>query len=160
MHTAKVCHLKQYGQETDPLREQALSLARSTGLNAVIDFPGFVADRRMVRDLMSSSHAMLFTHIGAESPRCLIEALMNATPILGYETDYSKNLAEEAGGGLHVETGNFQELGRLLVQLDQGRAHFADLVQRACRDGQRFDANEVFRIRSELIISHLKDTSE
>jgi glycosyltransferase involved in cell wall biosynthesis len=143
-----------------PLREQALSLARSIGLNDVIDFPGFVADRRVVRDLISSSHAMLFTHIGAESPRCLIEALMNATPILGYETDYSKNLVEVAGGGLHVKTGNFQELAKLIIRLDRDRAHFANLVQRACRDGRSFDANEVFRIRSELIITHLKDTAD
>ena len=104
---------------------------------------------------VGASHAMVFTHVTPESPRCLIEALMHATPIIGYDTKYSQDLIAEGDGGLHVPSGNYLALGELLFELDQKRERFTELVDGALKVGGRFGATEVFRFRSELLQHHL-----
>jgi glycosyltransferase involved in cell wall biosynthesis len=138
-----------------PLRVQAISLVDQLGCSDLIALPGFVRERQRVMDLIASSHIMLFTHVGPESPRCLLEALMHATPIVGYESGYSRELVSKNGGGLLVEGGNFEELGAALVRIDQDRRFLADLLARARMDGRRFGADEVFRARSDLIMKYL-----
>jgi len=138
-----------------PLRPQCVSLIEELGLQSCVSLPGFVKERQQVMDLIASSHAMMFTHVTPESPRCLVEALMHATPILGYESAYSKQLLKESGGGLHVKNGNFEQLGELLVQMDQDRPRLIELMESARITGRRFGAQEVFRVRSELILKHL-----
>jgi glycosyltransferase involved in cell wall biosynthesis len=138
-----------------PLRSDAISLVDRVGCSDLIALPGFVRERRRVMDLIASSHVMLFTHVGAESPRCLLEALMHATAIVGYESGYSRELVSKNGGGLHVESGNFEALGAALVRIDRDRRFLADLLSRAHMDGRRFGASEVFRARSGLIMKHL-----
>ncbi len=138
-----------------PLRKEAVSLVNQLGCSEIIALPGFVRERQQVMDLVASSHVMLFTHIGPESPRCLLEALMHSTAIIGYESGYSKELVSKSGGGLHVPSGNFEKLGAALVQCDRDRPFLAELVARARMDGQRFGADEVFRQRSGLIMKHL-----
>lgn len=138
-----------------PLRMQAIALVNQLGCSDLIALPGFVSERQKVMNLIESSHLMLFTHIGRESPRCLLEALINSTAIVGYESSYSKELVSRHGGGLHVKSGDFEELGAVLVKLDRDRWLLADLIARARMDGRRFGGNEVFRARSELIIKYL-----
>ncbi len=77
---------------------------------------------------------------------------MHSTAIIGYESRYSKELVSRNGGGLHVESGNFEELGAALVKGDRDRLFLAELVGRARMDGRRFGADEVFRLRSGLIM--------
>jgi colanic acid/amylovoran biosynthesis glycosyltransferase len=98
---------------------------------------------------------MLFTHITPESPRCLLEALMHGTPILGYETAFSKDLVAQNGGGIHVESGNSEALAEMLIKLDRDRATLAQLVRNARLDGKQFSSREVFRHRSNLIKRYL-----
>ena len=139
-----------------PLRKEAISLVTQLGCSEIIALPGFVRERQQVMDLVASSHVMLFTHIGPESPRCLLEALMHSTAIIGYESGYSKELVSKSGGGLHVTSGNFEKLGAAIVQCDRDQPFTcAELVARARMDGQRFGADEVFRQRSGLIMKHL-----
>ena len=138
-----------------PLRAKCLSLIEELGLQSCVSLPGFVKERQEVMDVIASSHAMMFTHVTPESPRCLVEALMHATPILGYESVYSKELLQESGGGMHVKNGNFEQLGELLVQLDHDRPRLIELMESARVTGRRFGAQEVFRARSELIVKHL-----
>lgn len=137
-----------------PLRVATEKLAAEMGLEGVINFPGFVADRERVMRTVAESHAMIFTHVTPESPRCLLEALMHATPIIGYETGYSKSLTQE-GGSLHVPNGDYLGLGKLIFDLDNNRESFARLVEGAMIAGRQFSGSEVFRFRSELIKRHL-----
>jgi glycosyltransferase involved in cell wall biosynthesis len=138
-----------------PLRMQAIALVNQLGCSDLITLPGFVSERQKVMNLIESSHLMLFTHIGRESPRCLLEALIHSTTIVGYDSTYSKELVSRHGGGLHVKSGDFEALGAVLVKLDRDRWLLADLIARARMDGRRFGASEVFRARSELIIKYL-----
>jgi glycosyltransferase involved in cell wall biosynthesis len=138
-----------------PLRAKAVSLAEQLGLSELISFPGFVRERQQVLELIASSHAMVFTHISPESPRCLVEALMHATPILGYGSAYSRDLVKLNGGGLHATLGDFEGLGELLVKVDRDRSFLAELIYLALKDGRQFSGSKVFRVRSELIVKHL-----
>ncbi len=138
-----------------PLRAESLALVERMRLGDVISFPGFVEDRQRVMELIASSHAMLFTHLAPESPRCLVEALMHATPVIGYDTDHSKDLVKENGGGLHARPHDFRALGELLVGLNRDRSGLAALIRSAAMDGRHFGTREVFRRRSELIMQHL-----
>jgi glycosyltransferase involved in cell wall biosynthesis len=138
-----------------PLRDEIAALVVELGVSQAIILPGFESDRQRVMNLIGSSHLMLFTHITPESPRCLLEALMHGTPILGYETAFSKDLVARNGGGIHVESGNYEALGEMLVKLDRDRAALAQLARNARLDGKQFSSREVFRHRSNLIKSHL-----
>lgn len=138
-----------------PLRDEIAALVAEYGMSEVITLPGFESDRQRVMNLIGSSHLMLFTHITPESPRCLLEALMHGTPILGYETAFSKDLVAKNGGGIHVESGNFEALAEMLIKLDKDRAALAQLVRSARLDGKQFSSREVFRHRSNLIKRYL-----
>jgi glycosyltransferase involved in cell wall biosynthesis len=138
-----------------PLRDAIAALVVELGVSEAIILPGFESDRQRVMNLIGSSHLMLFTHITPESPRCLLEALMHGTPILGYETAFSKDLVAKNGGGIHVESGNFEALAEMLIKLDKDRAALAQLVRNARLDGKQFSSREVFRHRSNLIKRYL-----
>lgn len=138
-----------------PLREEIGSLVAELGVSEVISLPGFESDRQRVMNLIGSSHLMPFTHITPESPRCLIEALMHGTPIVGYETGFSKDLVARNGGGIHVESGNFEALAEMLIELDKDRPTLARLLRNAALDGKNFSSSEVFLHRSKLIKQHL-----
>ncbi|MGD0119517.1 MAG: glycosyltransferase [Candidatus Binatus sp.] len=138
-----------------PLRDEMLALIAELGVSEAISLPGFESDRQRVMNLIGSSHLMPFTHITPESPRCLLEALMHSTPIVGYETAFSKDLVARNGGGMHVESGDFEALAEMIIRLDKDRKGLSQLVGNAALDGKQFSSREVFRHRSELIKDHL-----
>ena len=59
------------------------------GLGDVVSLPGFVSSRAKVMEFLRGIHVLVFCHRTPESPRCLVEALMSGTGILGYESDYA-----------------------------------------------------------------------
>jgi glycosyltransferase involved in cell wall biosynthesis len=124
-------------------------------LQNTVSLPGFVADRGRVLELLRDSDLMLFTHLTPESPRCLIEALRCATPIVGYQSAYPADLISEHGGGRLVPMGDVTALGEVLRTLASNRNALRDLICRAYREGERFSSSAVFRHRSELIKRHL-----
>jgi len=68
------------------------------GLREVVDFPGFLSDRSELLEKLRLAHMMLFTHVTPESPRCLLEALICGTPIVGYANGFAKDLTAGRGG--------------------------------------------------------------
>ncbi|MBC7971665.1 MAG: glycosyltransferase [Verrucomicrobia bacterium] len=124
-------------------------------LGSVIELVGFESDRDRVLERIRDSHLMLFTHITSESPRCLIEALISGTPIVGYQSDYAEDLVNDRGGGEFVPVGQWERLGALLATLSHDRPHLARLIQQAGENGKRFNSEVVFRERSDLLKAHL-----
>jgi glycosyltransferase involved in cell wall biosynthesis len=120
-----------------------------------VSLPGFVRDRVVILEALRDAHVMLFCHKTPESPRCLIEALMSGTPIVGYESAFPKDLIVENGGGRLVARNDVPALTEALVALAGNRADLAELVRRAARDGEHFDDETVFHHRAELIRTHL-----
>jgi glycosyltransferase involved in cell wall biosynthesis len=133
------------------LMEDMRREVEAQGLTGVIDLPGFVSDRDRVIDLIRESDVMMFTHLEPESPRVLIEALMSACPIIGYDRPHPRDLISDHEGGVITPLGDWKALGEALAALAADRTRLVDLIRRAALDGTRFNSEIMNRNRSELI---------
>ena len=77
-------------------------------LELYISFPGIEKDRQLVIDFLRTLDVFMFCHVTPESPRCLIEALMSGLPLIGYDSEYAKDLVAEHGGGKFVQLERFR----------------------------------------------------
>ncbi len=134
---------------------QMKELIAAHGLESRIQTPGFVSDRNAVLKEIQDAHLFLFCHKTPESPRCLIEALISGTPIVGYDGVYARDLVSTNGGGEFVEIGRTKELTEVVAGLEADRSTLTNLIQKASLDGAPFDDESVFRHRSELIRKYL-----
>ncbi|SET42392.1 glycosyltransferase [Oceanicella actignis] len=123
----------------------------AAGLDERVSTPGFAADRGAVLEALRAAHVFLFCHKTPESPRCLIEALISGTPIVGYDGAFARDLIADHGGGRLAPLNDAAALTEILAQLAADRPALAELFARAARDGAPFDDVSVFRHRSELI---------
>lgn len=133
------------------MRPQVDAEVRRLGLEDTVLFPGFVSNRPKLLEALRLSHLMVFTHVTPESPRCLLEALISGTPIVGYETKYSSDLTSELGGGSFVSMHNWEALGRRIADLIANRTKLKSLIREAALNGKRFNDKAVFAERSDLI---------
>ena len=140
-----------------PLRADVERRVDAAGLRDRVALPGFTTDRQAVLDAIRAADVFLFTHVTPESPRCLIEALISATPIVGYDSHYPADLISNHGGGRLTPIGDVETLAETLAALARDRAALADLVARARRDGDRFTSEAVFRHRSDLMKQYLPE---
>ncbi|MBY6137366.1 glycosyltransferase [Nocardioides marinus] len=134
-----------------PMLADMRRAAEQAGIGDVVAMPGFVADREAVIAALRQAHLFVFCHKTPESPRCLIEALMSGTPIVGYDSAYARELVEGFGGGRFVANGSVAALADVISDLSHARGALLDLQRAARRDGQRFDQDSVFRDRSEIL---------
>lgn len=125
------------------------------GLQDRLRLPGMVTDRAAVLAALRRAQVFLFCHRTPESPRCLIEALASATPIIGYDGGFARDLIARNGGGLLVPMGDAAALAAALAGLAADRGRVAGLIGRAALDRAGFDDETVFRHRSEMIRAHL-----
>lgn len=137
-----------------PLLGEMKSRADALGLTELA-LPGFVDDRGAVLAALRRAHLFLFCHKTPESPRCLIEALMSGTPIVGYEGAYARDLISAEGGGALVPLGDVPALAEAVRTLAEGRSELVALQERARADGLAFDQDSVFRHRSDVIKAEL-----
>lgn len=130
------------------------ALVAELGLEDWIELPGYVGDRQVLLHHLRSAHVLMFTHITPESPRCLVEAFVSGTPIVGYHSRYAQNLSE-AGGSVLVPVGDWSQLAEKLATIWSDRSSLVELIRQAATQRDRFNDQAVFRERSELIKRHL-----
>lgn len=133
-----------------PLLEGARLKVQQLGLDSRIFFPGPALDRQILLERLRAAHLMLFCHLTPESPRCLIEALVSGTPIVGYGSGYSEDLIAENGGG-KLTPMKPAALAETLVGINDNRARLASLIADAARDGRDMNDAAVFAHRSDLM---------
>lgn len=136
------------GPELDMARRRVAE----RGLADRVHFPGPTPDHAALIAELRAADLFLFCHKTRESPRCLVEALLSGTPIVGYDSDYPRDLIAANGGGL-LTANEPAALAAALVALASDRARLRDLMARAARDGHPLVDVEVFRHRSDLIKS-------
>ena len=141
------------GDGTD-LAEMRARIA-AAGLEDRVSFPGFTRNRADVLQALRSAHLMMFCHKTPESPRNLIEALISATPIVGYSGAYAKDLIAVNQGGVLVPTNDVAALVKAVAGLAEDLTRLADLIERAAMDGAPFNDVEVFHHRSAMIRKHM-----
>ena len=139
------------GFQYDAMRERI----RAADLADRVEAPGMVRDRRKVLEALRAAQVFLFCHKTPESPRCLIEALISATPIVGYEGAFARDLIAEHGGGVLTPANDIPALADAVAALAADRGRLQDLIARAARDGDPFDDESVFRHRADLIHRYL-----
>lgn len=127
----------------------------AAGLEDNVTFTGFVDDRDVVMAQLRDAHIFLFCHKTPESPRCLIEALVSATPIVGYDGAFASDLIAAHQGGKLAPLNDVDALAEAVSDLAQDRAKLGDLIARAARDGAPFDDESVYAHRCEIIKTHL-----
>jgi glycosyltransferase involved in cell wall biosynthesis len=136
-----------------PLLARMKEKATTLGLSDCVRFAGHVGDRESVLARLRAAHLFLFCHKTPESPRCLIEALVCACPIVGYDGAYPAGLIETGGGRLSP-LGDVAALAAAVAALDADRGALARLVREAAATGRRFDEESLYRERAALIARH------
>ncbi len=138
-----------------PLLADARSQVEALGLGPVVSFPGPITDRSALLARLRDFDVFLHCHRTPESPRCLLEALVSAVPLVGFESAYARDLTDryEAGRGFPLDdvaavaaylvrlAGDHDELGRITRGAATARGTYTDVA--------------VFRRRSELIRRYL-----
>jgi glycosyltransferase involved in cell wall biosynthesis len=127
---------------------------RRLGLGENVVLPGLVPRKELMHRLKSSD-LFLFCHKTGESPRCLGEALVSGTALVGYGSKYPRDLVAEHGGGEFAETGDWRALAQIITSLDRDRRRLATLVQGAARSGTCLDRDAAIRKRIDLIRTYL-----
>ncbi|WP_158659298.1 glycosyltransferase [Paracoccus denitrificans] len=138
-----------------PLLPAMRAHAGKTGIADHVTLAGHVGDRRRILSEMCQAHIFLFCHKTPESPRCLIEALVSACPIVGYASNYPAGLIMEDGGGRLSPMNAVTRLAEALADLNSNREELARLVKAAAKTGRRFDEEKLYRHRAELIAAHV-----
>jgi glycosyltransferase involved in cell wall biosynthesis len=133
-----------------PEIEEARAKVKRLGLAECVSFPGRLESREEILEALRSAHMMLFCHMTPESPRCLIEALMSGTPIVGYASAYSEDLISDHGGGILTEM-DATKLADAVAQFHFDRVGLAQLISNAAKDGHDMNDEAVFAHRSDLI---------
>jgi glycosyltransferase involved in cell wall biosynthesis len=133
------------------LRAEAEVEMKRLRLDGTVQFPGFLGSHPKLLEALRSSHMMVFTHVTPESPRCLLEALISGTPIVGYQSEYSRDLTAVLGGGSLVPMHHWEALGRRIADLAADRSKLKGLIRDAAKNGERFNDRAVFSERSDLI---------
>jgi glycosyltransferase involved in cell wall biosynthesis len=134
-----------------PLHSEFQASIDQLGLRDRVRAPGFIAERATLLAELRRAHIFVFTHITPESPRCLLEALVSGSPIVGYSSAYAEELTTGRGGGAYVPLGDWQALGAKVAQLARDRSRLAGLIVEAAENGSRFNDEAVFSERSALI---------
>ncbi len=136
--------------------EQMRTRVTRAGFSDQVFLPGFVTEHDQVLEELRRAHVFMFCHKTPESPRCLIEALSNGTPIVGYDSSYAQDLISANSGGVLVPVNDVEKLTDEIAALAQDRTKTAQLIGHARADGEPFTDENVFEHRSHLIKDQLR----
>jgi glycosyltransferase involved in cell wall biosynthesis len=142
-----------------PALDRMRVAARELGIDNAVTFAGFV-DHKTVMQRIREASVFLFCHKSLESPRCLIEALMVGTPIVGYDSPFPADLILKHRGGVLTPKDDVETLSNALTGVLKQPFRHGDLIRRAARDGSAFSDEDVFRHRSELMKTYLVDVAQ
>lgn len=138
-----------------PLLEAARHRVAELGLQGRVRFIGFVSDRAQVLSFLRQQDVFVFCHLTPESPRCLIEALISGTPLVGYDNSYARELVGGSGAAVLTPARDTTKLGQSLARLAQDRGALAYLVRQTAGSRALFNDEAVFAHRSDLIKKYL-----
>ena len=139
---------------TGDMFDEMRSFVELNGLQDCCILPGKVP-REDVISAMQKAHAFVFCHMGKESPRCLVEALAAAAPLVGFGTDFSHGLVQEHGGGAFVEPGDTIGLASTIQHFATNRDALTSLISDAAASGSTLDRDKAIAHRIALMKKYL-----
>jgi colanic acid/amylovoran biosynthesis glycosyltransferase len=132
------------------MKRQVINL----GIEDKVMFPGSVGRNELIAALRQTE-IFLFCHKTGESPRCLGEALAAGCALVGYGTEYPRELVATCGGGEFSEMDDWKGLVEIMVSLDKDRGKLGRLAMAAAASGGLLDRDVSMQKRIELIKAHL-----
>jgi len=138
-----------------PLLAEMRAEVSRRGLSDMVELPGFASDRIQLLQTIRDSDLFVFCHKTPESPRCLIEALMSGTPIVGYDSPYPRDLLGGTADQLLVSFDDPSALAEKISDLDGDREQLSGLIERCYEIGSHYSDYAVFQHRSDLIKNYL-----
>ena len=137
-----------------PLMKQMTHEAKRLDIENVVSFPGSVS-RQEIMAALQKTDIFLFCHKIGESPRCLGEALAAGSALVGYGTEYPRELVAIKGGGEFAEMDDWQGLAEKIICLDRDRLQLARLLEAASSSGRLLDRDTFMQRRIELIKAYV-----
>ncbi|MDP2788001.1 MAG: glycosyltransferase [Pseudomonadota bacterium] len=137
------------------LLEEMRRFIERHGMAGRVKLLGFVSDRQEVLAFLRSCHVLLFTHITPESPRIILEALISAMPVVGYQSSYVAEIVAAEESWMLCPIGDTTALAGIVATLAGEREKLAAAIRAAAHAGKHFNDEAVFRHRSELIKHYL-----
>ncbi len=137
------------------LMEAARAERDRLGLQGAVALEGFVEDRDRVMAHLREADLFLMTHVTEESPRCLIEAMVAATPVAGYDSAYARDILSGEDCGVLTSLGDPDALGERLAELCRDRDTLRGMIERAAARGRDFTGERVFSHRAQLLQRYL-----
>jgi glycosyltransferase involved in cell wall biosynthesis len=128
--------------------------AKNLGIEDRVIFPGSVG-RSEIMAALKQTDIFLFCHKTGESPRCIGEALAAGCALVGYGTEYPRELVAARGGGEFAEMDNPQGLVEIIVFLNNDRQKLASLTAAAAASGRLLDRDVAMQKRIDLIKMYL-----
>ena len=138
-----------------PLLDETRAAIVRAGLETSVRMAGNVADRRRVLAYLRDADLFLFCHKTPESPRCLIEALMSGTPVVGYDSPYPRDLLGTRADECLVPLNAPEALALRVASFHDDRSLLSEWFGAASEIGSHFSDEAVFKHRSDLIKEHL-----
>lgn len=128
--------------------------AKNLGIEDKVAFPGSLG-RNEIMSALKQTDVFLFCHKTGESPRCIGEALAAACVLVGYGTQYPRELVATRGGGEFADMDNWQGLADIILSLDKDRHMLGRLTAAAAASGALLDRDIAMQKRIDLIKMHL-----
>jgi glycosyltransferase involved in cell wall biosynthesis len=139
-----------------PLIGEMKKRVQHEGLQDIVEFRGHISDRQEVINTITNAHLFVFCHKTPESPRSLIEALISATPFIGYKSAYPENLlSDDSLCSTLLSKNNEISLANKIFEIASNRELLSALVRRAAEKGRYYSDEAVFKHRSNLIKGYL-----
>jgi glycosyltransferase involved in cell wall biosynthesis len=138
-----------------PLLSDLRAAVAARGLDGRVFFNGAEADRQKLLERLRNADLFVFCHLTPESPRCLVEALMSALPIIGFYSAYASDLLGGRNGGMLSPSHDIEALSYAVLDCIQHPQKIAEMAVAARAAGSMFSDVAVFRHRSDLIKEYL-----
>jgi glycosyltransferase involved in cell wall biosynthesis len=133
-----------------PLLEQMKREADSLDVSDIVSFRGSVS-RTEIMATLQKTEIFLFCHKIGESPRCLGEALAAGCALVGYGSEYPRELVATKGGGEFAGMDDWHSLAKKIINLDEDRTRLIGLLKAAASSGRLLDRDVFMQKRIDLI---------
>lgn len=138
-----------------PLLEKARQQLKLRNLDDRVSFPGHQGQKDKLLLSFRESDIFVFCHKTPESPRCLIEAMLSGTPIVGYNSPYPEDLLKGVSSKLLTPKDDTESLAKTIERLDKNRDELAKAIEYCHHISENYTDQAVFKHRSHLIKQHL-----
>lgn len=138
-----------------PLLEDGRQQLKTKNLDDKVRFLGHQKKKEELLNSIREADIFVFCHKTPESPRCLIEAMLSGTPILGYRSPYPEDLLKNIAKDLLTPKDDTKALAKNIRRFNDNREELAKAMEYCHQISEHYTDKAVFEHRSQLIKKYL-----